>query len=379
MNKHSTDRFDGLAKNASEDPTLKNNSDQKNKDYAHLNYGQMPMVAALAVLSETEAKILNMENSVVTAIADSLRLEDYTVDHMMPVVKPQSDFVVAGTKYNAEMFMAATSSAAKPQMTMGSSILSVDNNGVGSLSFIASGGNYKPDGTMKKTWTGSIKMKNQRGQDTTYMITHEYTVVKPVIQVQSGTVPQLYKNCGNKLNISVPALGAAYHPSFRVEGASVINGDRPGVVTLVPTSARVRVGVTNNGSFLGEELFGVKLIPKPTIDVKVNNQKVPPLEGLPANAPRIMTVRIIPDITFAQNLPEECRYFAEGTITLARRKTKMKEIPFNGIQIPLNAFAGLMQPGDRIIVEVSKVRRKNFKNEMEDVNMERYFETIILN
>lgn len=264
MNKFSKHKFEPLAKNADEDPSLKNNADQKNKDFAHLNFGQTPMVAALAVLSETEAKIVNMENLIMANIADSIGIDDFIVDKLKPLVKPQSDFVVAGTKYQAEMFMVASSSSLKPEMQFGNSPLAVDGDGIGKLDFMATGGNYGTDGTVKKSWTGKIKVRKPDGTDTIYNVEHQYTVVKPVIQVQSASIQSLYRNCGNKLNISVPALGPSYNPTFRAEGASIINGNQPGMITIVPTSARVKLDVTNNGNFLGQENFGVRLIPMPS-------------------------------------------------------------------------------------------------------------------
>ena len=214
MNNYFATKFEPLARNANEDPTLENNTDQRNKDYAHLNFGQTPMVAALAVLSETEAKIVNMENRIMVAISDSIGISDYTFDRLKPVVKPQSDYVVAGTKYQAEMFMVATSTSLKPQMELGNSSLKVNEDGIGTLDFVASGGNYGPNGTLKKTWTGKIKMKTPDGKDTTYNIEHQYTVVKPVIQVQSASIQLLYRNCGNKMNVTVPALGPELNPVF---------------------------------------------------------------------------------------------------------------------------------------------------------------------
>jgi gliding motility-associated protein GldM len=378
MNKYSKAKFDLLARNASEEPTLQNNSDQKNKDYAHLNYGQTPMVAALAVLSETEAKIVNMENSIMVGISGKILDDDIVIDKIKPVVKPQSDFVVAGTKYQAEMFMVATSSAMQPQMEFGNSKLQVNEDGIGSLSFIASGGNYKPDGTMKKTWSGKITMK-KNGKDTTYNVVHEYTVVKPVIQVQSASVQALYRNCGNKLNISVPALGAEYNPSFHVDGATVLTGSGTGSITLVPTSTRVKVDVNNKGNFIGQENFGVKLIPLPTIDVKVNNKKITPLEGIDANAARTITLKVIPDKGFAEALPAETNYYiSEGKVYLARGRKEVKTIPVTGQNINLGSMVADMKSGDRLIVEVTKVKRKNFRNEIEDVPIPKYYETIVL-
>ena len=38
-----------------------------------------------------------------------------------------------------------------------------------------------------------------------------------------------------------------------------------------------------------------------------------------------------------------------------------------------------MQKGDRLIIEVSKVRRINFKNKSEDISILKYYETIASN
>ncbi len=380
MNRYSKTAFDPLARNASEDTTLRNNADQKNKDYAHLNFGQTPMVAALAVLSETEAKIVAMENSIMVAISEKIGATDFSFDKLKAVVKPQSDFVVAGTNYQAELFMVATSSSLKPQMAMGNTTLLVNDDGIGALKFVASGGNYGPNGTLKKTWLGSIKMKTPEGKDTIYKVEHEYTVVKPVIQVQSASIQLLYRNCGNKLTVSVPALGPAYNPVFKAEGATMINGDRPGMLTLIPTSAKVTLGVTNNGNYLGQENFGVKLIPMPSIEVKINNKKILPIEGIGASEARNVQIRVLPERGFADLLPADSKYYvSEAKIFLARGRRQLQEIAVVGQNVSLASITNEMRAGDKLIIEVSKVKRINFKNETEEVVIPKYYETIVLN
>jgi gliding motility-associated protein GldM len=382
MSKEGKREYESLAKHAYEDSTLKNNSDQKNKDYANLNFGQTPMVAALAVLSETEARIAKMENELLVDINNAIARDDYTFDRIKPVVKPVSDFVVAGTPYKAEMLMVATSSSIKPEMRLEERLLKVDEDGIGSLSFVASGGNYSPLGTMKKTWSGKIKIQKPNGTDTVYNVTHEYTVVKPAIQVQSGNIPALYKNCANKLVVSVPALGAEYNPRFGAQGASITNGSQPGSITLVPSGStpRVELSVTNNGNFIGKEIFGVKNIPLPTVDVRIGNQEPNPITGIEVGRARTITIRIVPDKAFAEALPAEATYYIEeGVIYLARGNREIKRTPITGQNTNLAALAMDMRPGDRLVVQVSKVKRKNFRNEQEDVSMPKYFEIIPLN
>ncbi|HSZ26250.1 MAG TPA: gliding motility protein GldM [Cytophagaceae bacterium] len=380
MNKYSTHTFESLARNAIEDPTLRNNSDQKNKDYAHLNFGQTPMVAALAVLSETEAKIAQMENTVITGIYRKIGIDDYSFDRIKPMVKTKSDFVVAGTKYQAELFMVATSSSLQPKMKIGNSPIQVNQDGVGTLSFVASGGNYRADGTIEKTFSGNITMKKPNGEDTTYTVVKEYTVVKPTIQIQSSYAPALYRNCDNKLTISVPALGAEYNPTFQVEGATLLKENGPGNITLIPTSHTVKLGVSNNGNFIGHENFRVKLIPLPTIDVKVNNKKVPPLEGISYKDAKFVSIKVVPDKEFSLALPRECNYYiSEGKIYLVKGKKAVGELQITGQSINLNSIVPEMKAGSRLVIEVSKVKRVNARNLTEEVPISKYYETIVLN
>jgi gliding motility-associated protein GldM len=52
-------------------------SEHKNKDFAQLNFGQTPVAAALAVLSEIETKIVAIENSTLVEIAGQVMDKDY--------------------------------------------------------------------------------------------------------------------------------------------------------------------------------------------------------------------------------------------------------------------------------------------------------------
>ena len=369
LNKTTGSKFSYLALDAKEDSVLRNNSEHKNKDFAQLNFGQTPMVAALAVLSEIESRIVNMENSILTKISEDIGLKDYKFNKLTPMVRPKSEFVVAGTRYQADMFMIATSTSLKPQMQFSNNSIAVNEEGVGSLSFMATGGNYSPSGTLKKTWTGNIKMKTPDGKDTSYTVTQEYTVVRPVIEVQSGAVNYLYRNCGNKLNISVPALGAEYNPRFAVEGASMSVGNKPGSVIIVPTGAKVNLKVSNNGSFIGEQIFGVKLIPAPTIEVLVNGQKVNAITGINPSSVRTIQVKIIPDKGFKEALPDEAYYFSNDiklTVAKGRRGNG-----YNSNKQNINITPEFnLSSGDRLVVEIKNVKRKNYKGEIEEVKVE---------
>ncbi|MDB5257819.1 MAG: protein involved in gliding motility GldM, partial [Chitinophagaceae bacterium] len=168
-----------MAPDAKDHNLYKNSAEHKNKDFAQLNFGQTPLAAALAVISEIETKVLAAETTILTETSARVGLEDYKFDKLMPMVRANSHFVPAGTPYQAEVFLAATSTSLKPEMNAGGQVLKVDDNGIGNYKFVASGGNYDAQGMLKKTWSASIKMKKPDGTDTLIQIKEDYTVVKP--------------------------------------------------------------------------------------------------------------------------------------------------------------------------------------------------------
>jgi gliding motility-associated protein GldM len=358
-----------LALDGKEHHMYKNNPEHKNKDFAQLNFGQTPLAAALAVISEIETKVVATENLILSEIATLVGMKDYKFDKLLPMVRANSHFVTAGTPYQAEVFLAATSTSLKPEMNAAGQRLTVDNDGIGKYTFTASGGNYDSQGMLKKTWTASIKMKKPDGTDTVLEVKEDYTVVKPVIEFKSVTMESLYRNCANKMAIKVPALGAYYQPEFVAEGALLKKLDGQGTVTIQPQAATVKVKVMNHGQFIGERQFKVKLIPSPKIEVKVNNQFVNPLPGPDAATVRTISVKAIADETFKNEQPDDAHYeVAEWKITIGRSKTSAFTQILHGPVFIVNATLGL-RPNDKILVEVLKVRRKNYAGQWEEVSI----------
>ena len=370
-------KFEPLALDGKDDPMFQKNEEQRNKDFAQLNFGQTPLVAGLAILSEIQSRVSSMESNSVTAYADKVGVNDFPIDKIMPVVSPVSRVVPAGTKYEAKLLMAATSSSQKPEMFMGETMLPVDGDGVGSVSFLASGGNYT-DGFLKKTWTGKVKMKKADGGDTIYTFTEEYLVSQPVIEVDAQEVSALYRNCGNKLNVKVPALGTAYNPSISAEGAQVITSSQRGQVTVVPTAASVKLRVNSNGMYLGEKKFRVRLIPLPTIEVRANGREVDPIQGVPLEMLRNLSVKAIAEKQFKEALPADAIYKVVewNYILVSGRTGRGNNVIKNREYSDISQLRNAARKGDRIVVEVKKVQRKNFRGQWEDVSIPVKIETI---
>ncbi|UYZ61920.1 type IX secretion system motor protein PorM/GldM [Hymenobacter weizhouensis] len=366
-----------LALDAKDDPAV--TADQKSKDFAQLNFENTPVVAALAVLSQKETEVLKYEADALNKLAAQVGATTIVFDKIGAFASAESNTVAAGTKYKAELFLTASASDLRPSMTLNGSPLSVGPDGKGKIEFTATPGGFDEAGNAKKSWTGTIRFK-QNGRDTTFRVTVPYTVTKPVMQIQSASVQALYFRCGNKLSVQVPALGAQYQPSFSASGANVIKGAKTGEVTLVPNSKEVTLSVSNGGNSIGSQTFQVRPIPKPEIKCIVGGREANEKQGTPVNAVRNMQLRAVPDAGFATFLPEDARYrVTRYEVTLVRgKRPAMPAISVNGPNVDLSSVVNSAREGDRLYIEVKEVQRMNFQGNTEPVNVSKQFNIPLL-
>ncbi len=356
-----------LALAAKDIPEFKNDDHQRNKDFAHLNFDHTPTAACLAVLSQFKSEVARVESQVLERLAEDVGAAEFRFDKIIAVVKPESKIVAAGTKYKAQMFLSASSSTVKPRMTFNGNSIKVEE-GIGQIEFSTSGGKYNKEGKISKRWKGEITFNGPFG-DTTFYVDEEYIVAKPVVQIQAAAVSALYLNCGNELNVQVPALGSAYDPSFTATGAQVIKGAKKGFITVVPNRGKVSLNVSSGGNRLSTENFKVRRVPIPTIRFTSRGREIDLKNGVSANNIRSLEAKAIPDKSFAEFLPKDARYrVVQWEITLARGKRAVGQpMRVKKEKVSLGTLTQKAKPGDRIVIEVKKVKRQNFQNKIEDV------------
>lgn len=356
-----------IALSASEIDRYQSVDGQHTKDFAHINFEETPMVAALAVLSDIQNKLARAENKALGVLSEKVGAKDLIFDKIVAVVAPESRYITAGTPYKANVFVAAYSSTANPEMSSNMGAIKVGEDGNGFIQFTASANDYNQLGQATRVWNGQIKVATPKG-DTILDIREEYTVVKPTLKVTADAVKALYRNCGNVLNVQVPELGAAYNPTFDITGGTVQKSSERGVVTVSPNAARVSLTVKNNGAVIGTEKFRVKPIPKPTVKLYAGNKELNLRKG--GAMLRRLQVKAIPDRDFAEFLPNDARYrVTEYEVILARGTREIKAKTLSNPNANLTDFFESAKKGDRIIVDVKKVERLNHKNQREKVNM----------
>ncbi len=368
-------KFPELAVDASQDPALaRTDNITKSKDFSELYFAQTPVPAALAVLSQKQSEVRRLEGEVLEYLASQVGIKEIKFDEIFAVVIPDSRSVVAGQKYKAEVAIGAYSKSITPRISINGSALPV-KDGKGLYEITASGGDFDKNGQLKRSYKATVSYPSPDGSMKSVEKEETYTVLKPSVQIETASMPALYFKCANRLSTYSPGLGALYSPSFSGSGAEFIQGEG-GKVTIVPNSAKASMNVVNGGITLQTFNFPVRRVPKPTIKLVGIDER----RGASATGLRTINISAIADESFKSTNPEDAAFrVAEFEVNLARGSRRVGGGPFNGNTANVSNLAQQAQAGDRYVIVVKRVERRNFKGEVETVDVGEMIFTVPLN
>ena len=360
-----TSSVNKLARDASEIGIYRDDESYRHLPFKELNFGyNTPMVGGLASISQLQSDLINLEIKALDKLAASVGAADLKFDVVSLTTLPEQRVVAAGAKYKAQLFLSAASSAIVPVMTANGDTLEV-TDGRGYYEFTVKGDRYDKNGLSQQSYIGAISVTLPGGMDTTFIDTIDYYVARPVIQIQSASVQALYLNCGNEIQVQVPALGSDYNPTFTVKGGDLVRGSGTGEITIIPNTSKVDLNVSNAGNFLGTKSFGVRKIPAPEIQARIKGKQIDSKRGIPVNTGSF-SLDAISDESFAAFLPKDARFqVREAEISLVRANRGVSRIRSTSQNISLTKLAG-KRKGDLIVIEIKQVARANFRGDVEN-------------
>jgi len=382
------------------------------KSWEHHNF-EGPIVANRAMLQALKADIYSKENLVYNDFAKKLGIKKEELkktitdpnppippdvlkpDGVVVLFSPESKIVVTGLQYKAKVYVGLISKDASRKPTFKTSMgsLAVMPDGTGAEVTIPSSassisGNAKE---AKMSYSVDVTLPVLNGKPMSATGKADFIVRKPEIVVTSATIQILYRECGNMVNIDVPALGDLYNPVCTVSSGTIKqSSDSKKKFLIVPTgnSCVVSVSSNTNGSVMkiGDVPYKVIEPPKPSIMVKVNGVAYSSQMGV--NKGSKMQLSIQPDNEFKSALPNDAKYaFDEvnifkqsglGPPSRVGGASLMGRDGVAGIEVPIptEAFA---TPGAKVYVEFKDVYRKNFQGQsIVDKRFTPYEKTIVL-
>lgn len=244
------------------------------------NFYDMPAVGALTLLSKMQSDVRNTESDIINMLRENINAGSLKFTSAEGIQIPNSNFVLKGDSFRAQIFIAAKDTTQAPIIYVGE----YDSLGGGKYEMI--GDDYETvkvvngkgmfsrraisEGNQK--WGGLIAMKTDNGTKM-YPFKGQYLVAAKTAVVSPTNMNILYLEVDNPLKISVPGYTAGVI-------SAVINNGKVSVVkkSLGEYSARpskkgkamVSLFTEVNGkrTKMGEMEFRVKEVPPPKAKVQ---------------------------------------------------------------------------------------------------------------
>jgi len=364
--------YEKVAKAPADIDFFKNDPDHNKKDFLTFTFENTPPIAALASISEYQTQMLEIESKALEKLAKDADAGSVKFTTLVPMVRPKASIVAAGDKYEAELFVSAAAEGVVPEMFRNGQKIEVAPDPetkilMGKIQFLASASSYDANGQSKQTFKTEIKGYGDEPIERTI----EYIVAKPIIRVTTGNAPTLYLNCGNTVNIEVPALGTNYNPTFSGKGAEIVKGAKTGQVIIIPKERKVGVTVINGGATLGTENFDVKPIPKPRYVAKDGSGKeIDQKNGVRGAALTSLRIAAEADDNFKSEVPKDANFrIRTMEVILARGTARVATINATSELPDISAWRSQFRAGDRIVVDIKTVTRGTFQGEQEKVDV----------
>lgn len=246
-------------------------------NWAMDNFYHLPLAAVVTNFNKMQADLKNVEAEVLQVFSGASGKLAIKFDAIKARVVAPSSYIAAGQPYQADIFLAASSSklaAGDMEIIIGVDSAAAAAGAKGTLVPLAGGeGKYSVStgGEGDQQYKGVIKYKNPDGTYKYYPFTGEYKVAKSAASVSADQMNVFYAGVPNPVtaaaagispaDISVSATGAGVKVSPKGAGKYEFTFTGTGEC-MVSVSAKTKDGVKSQGPPLK---FRVKPLPKPEL------------------------------------------------------------------------------------------------------------------
>lgn len=242
-----------------------------NENWEMYNFFHRPLVATVTILSKLKNDVKNAESVVVEYLLKQNDSEIMKFDTIAAKVIPNSNYVLLGEEYKADVFIAAFSKTKKPEVLIGNydEINKTFKDTPTSLEVENGLGKYtaKADREGVMSYSGTIKLKSPQGKDVVFPFKSEYIVARPTLTVSADNMNVVYVGLDNPISVSVPGIPterlsvSANNATLKSTGnGKYILNVKGGTQADVNVFATMENGEKRN---MGTMTFRVKRVPAP--------------------------------------------------------------------------------------------------------------------
>ncbi len=229
-------------------------------------FESQPVVAAVTLLAQLQSDIRYAEGEALSTLLSNVDARDVRVNELNAFVIPQSRFVMRGSKYSANIVLAAVDTTQRPLVVINGEQLDNDR---GLYEFVTG-----RTGTFD--YTGYLEVPHGDGSITKHEFKSSYTVIEPTATVSATMMNVLYAGIDNPMSISVPGVPSNSVSASMTNGTLTRSGDawiaRP---TKVGSEAVITVTANMDGrqQTVATMNFRVRKLPDPTPFITFTDSK----------------------------------------------------------------------------------------------------------
>jgi gliding motility-associated protein GldM len=254
--------------------------DGEEVSWEHANFYHVPLAAVMPLMTKMTLDIQDIQDDILSWLLGSVDAKSYKFTNLMPLVVPESNYILRGDSFRADVLLAAFDGTNPPDIYVDSkkwnerdsSLLEYENidalpigtDGLGKLRISTRGmslgeSNYK----------GLIRFQGPDGniQDFPYY-TPKFTVAEPALVVSPTKMNVFYRGLPNPVEVSVPGVPGD-KIDVRISGNHRLKKESDGTFTITPgTDKKANITVSaelpdGSKKTLPAREFRVKRIPDP--------------------------------------------------------------------------------------------------------------------
>ncbi|ROT16478.1 gliding motility protein GldM [Muribaculaceae bacterium Isolate-105 (HZI)] len=253
----------GIASMLSTDGKRTEGSDVERR-WENIRFENQPVVAAVALLTKLQNDILYSEGEALSSLLASVDAGDVRVNSLKAFVIPESRYVMRGSRYSADIVLAALDTTARPVMVIGGRRY---EPGVARYEFT-------PAESGEFTLKGSLEVPLGDGSVATHPFESGYTVIEPTAAVSATMMNVLYAGIDNPIEIAVPGATTEQVTATMTGGQLTRNAGhwnaRPDAKA---SEAIIKVSVNGHGAVqpVATHTFKVRQLPDPSAYIAVGS------------------------------------------------------------------------------------------------------------
>ncbi len=243
------------------------------------NFFDVPIAAVIPILSKLQIDVENAKSNMMTELIAGIEGKSYKFTNLMPLVVPESNYILRGDSFRADVLLAAFDATNSPDIYVDdsafdgrdSTLLAYDGKdpltiegGLGKLRISTKGMQLG-----EKNYKGLIRFQGPDGNIGDYpFFTPEFTVAEPALVVSPTKMNVFYRGVPNPVEISVPGVSSD-KLDVRITGGHRIKPDGETFIVEPGAGGEAEIVVTatlpdgSKKSLPGRE-FRVKRIPDPS-------------------------------------------------------------------------------------------------------------------